>query len=91
MIMKNLKWIIIGVLIAVAIGVGIFFIVKAVNDEPEPTITAVNEKAEQSVYWVPTGKVYHLKRDCSTLSRSTVIRSGTIAESKKSRVCKVCG
>ena len=44
-----------------------------------------------TVYWVPNGKVYHLSRSCSTLSRSKTILSGTIAQSGKPRVCERCG
>ena len=43
------------------------------------------------VYWVPNGYVYHLTRNCPTLSRSRTIYSGTRAQSGKSRCCKVCG
>ncbi len=43
------------------------------------------------VYWTASGSVYHLSKDCPTLKRSKKIQSGSIAESKKSRVCNVCG
>lgn len=43
------------------------------------------------VYWTPSGKVYHVSRSCPTLSRSRVVHSGSIAQSHKSRCCKVCG
>ena len=43
-----------------------------------------------TVYWVPNGKVYHSTPNCSTLSRSKTIYSGTISESGKSRGCKRC-
>jgi len=49
----------------------------------------INE--EQIVYWVDDGEVYHLSKDCRALSRSDDIHSGTIAESGKERVCKICG
>ena len=42
------------------------------------------------VYWVEGGFVYHLRRNCPTLSRSTNILSGTIEQSHKSRACKDC-
>lgn len=44
-----------------------------------------------TVYWTPNGSVYHVSKNCSTLSRSKTIYSGTISESNKPRVCKVCG
>jgi hypothetical protein len=46
------------------------------------------------VYWVPNGTVYHIDKDCSTLSRSRTILSGTPSQAKtkgKSRLCEVCG
>lgn len=42
------------------------------------------------VYWVPNGKVYHCTRNCPTLSRSRVIRSGSLSKCPKPRACKVC-
>ena len=44
-----------------------------------------------TVYWTPSGSVYHYSRYCSTLSRSRIINSGSISDSGKSRACKVCG
>lgn len=44
-----------------------------------------------TVYWVTNGYVWHTTSNCPTLSRSEYIYSGTIAESRKSRECKVCG
>lgn len=44
-----------------------------------------------TVYWVPSGKVFHVNRNCSTLSRSKTIYSGTVSRSGKSNLCKVCG
>lgn len=46
--------------------------------------------AEETVYWVSSGEVYHSTPNCSTLKRSSNIHSGTIAQSGKSRPCKVC-
>lgn len=43
-----------------------------------------------TVYWVASGEVYHSTPNCPSLSRSKKIYSGTIAESGKSRPCKVC-
>ena len=44
-----------------------------------------------TVYWVSSGDVYHVSRNCRTLKRSKTVYSGTIKESGKSRRCKVCG
>lgn len=43
------------------------------------------------VYWVGNGEVYHKSSSCPTLSRSKNIQSGTISQSDKDRLCKVCG
>lgn len=44
-----------------------------------------------TVYWVSSGKVYHSSPDCPSLGRSSNIHSGSIAQSGKSRACKICG
>ena len=49
------------------------------------------KKSGSTVYWTPSGSVYHLSSDCSALSRSKTVYSGSISESGKSRACKVCG
>ena len=59
------------------------------------TNNSVNESQSSSnssatVYWTPNGKSYHTTKDCSTLSRSKTILSGTIAESGKSDPCDRC-
>lgn len=64
--------------------------------EPEETpvqqyIETETDTQTETVYWVPNGKVWHTTQNCSTLSRSHDIRSGTIEESGKSRCCKKCG
>ena len=43
-----------------------------------------------TVYWVPKGTVWHSTPECSTLSRSKTILSGTIAQSGMPRGCRVC-
>ncbi|MCC0782488.1 MBL fold metallo-hydrolase [Clostridioides sp. ES-S-0108-01] len=42
------------------------------------------------VYFTPKGKSYHSTKNCSGLSRSKKILSGTIAESKKNDPCDIC-
>lgn len=44
-----------------------------------------------TVYWTPSGSVYHVSRNCPTLARSKTVYSGSRAASGKSRCCKVCG
>ncbi len=43
-----------------------------------------------TVYWVSGGSVYHLSKDCPSLSRSSNIQSGTVEESGRQRACKNC-
>ncbi|WP_235689907.1 MBL fold metallo-hydrolase [Clostridioides difficile] len=46
--------------------------------------------SEEIVYFTPKGKSYHSTKNCSGLSRSKKILSGTIAESKKNDPCDIC-
>lgn len=46
--------------------------------------------AAGTVYWTPSGSVYHTNSSCSTLSRSRTILNGSISDSGKPRACKVC-
>ncbi|MDO4475286.1 MAG: fibronectin type III domain-containing protein [Lachnospiraceae bacterium] len=43
-----------------------------------------------TVYWTPSGSVYHSTAGCPTLSRSRNVCSGSVAQSGRSRGCKVC-
>lgn len=54
--------------------------------------TAASNTAQSTatVYWTPNGKSYHAAEDCSTLSRSKTILSGTISESGKADPCDKC-
>ena len=60
-----------------------------------PPVTASdNSDAEDSVYWVAGGDVWHLRSDCPSLSRSKNIKSGSVSDAVaagKARVCKRCG
>lgn len=44
--------------------------------------------ASDIVYYVENSEVYHITPDCSSLSRSTNVLSGTIPEGR--RACKIC-
>ena len=47
-----------------------------------------------AVYWVKGGEVWHVKKTCSSLSRSKTILSGSVDDAiaaGKTRVCKRCG
>ena len=59
-------------------------------------IVTISKKKHKSsgggtVYWTPSGTVYHKSSDCPTLARSRTIKCGSIKKSKKKRCCKVCG
>ncbi len=63
---------------------------------PETTAEPPSQTDTQTVtvYWVPNGEVWHTKINCSTLSRSKNILSGTLEaamQAGKERVCKRCG
>ena len=60
----------------------------------EPNVSTEDDTKEETVYWVPNGKVWHTTESCSTLARSSTILSGTIDEAQdagKTRVCEKCG
>lgn len=70
---------------------------KKAEEERLARERAAQQQAQQqasagygTVYWVSGGEVYHSTPNCSTLKRSSNIQSGTIAQSGKSRACKVC-
>lgn len=44
-----------------------------------------------TVYWTPSGSVYHYSRGCRSLARSRTVYSGSIEESGRPRACKNCG
>lgn len=43
-----------------------------------------------TVYWTPSGKVYHSTRNCPTLKRSRIIKSGSLSSCPKKKPCKIC-
>ena len=61
---------------------------------PLVTSSASQEQQAGVVYWTAGGSVYHLRRDCSTLARSTDILSGSVDSAHKAgkaNACKKCG
>ena len=56
-----------------------------VEEEKVPTTQTL------TVYWIKNGKVYHKSPNCPTLDLSTNIRSGSVTQSGKDSLCKVCG
>lgn len=64
----------------------------AVQAAPESVEQNVEPQGD-TVYWTPNGKSYHNNSECSTLSRSKTILSGTIDEAMaagKTDPCNVC-
>ena len=51
------------------------------------------ENTEDTVYWLASGEVWHVKRDCRHIKNKEVA-SGTVEQAKeagKARVCGTCG
>ncbi|MGM9973791.1 MAG: MBL fold metallo-hydrolase [Clostridiaceae bacterium] len=59
------------------------------NNESNNNAVATPE-ASNTVYWTPGGKSYHTTKDCSTLSRSKTIYSGSLSDCPKDDPCDVC-
>ena len=53
-------------------------------------ITETIPDESQIVYWTPGGSVYHSSKSCPSLAKSENVKSGTVKESGKSRLCKKC-
>ena len=53
-------------------------------------ITETIPDESQTVYWTPGGSVYHSSKSCPSLEKSENVKSGTVKESGKSRLCKKC-
>ena len=63
---------------------------------PEVDITVIEDSGseEEIVYWTESGSVWHKKKDCSSLTRSKNIISGSESDAisnGKERACKRCG
>lgn len=67
------------------------------NTETEAEATTKADESDiktETVYWTEGGSVWHLTPQCSRLSKSKEIISGTVSEAKeakKERVCSFCG
>ncbi len=60
---------------------------------PSKVTSPTGDEIGRTVYWVESGKVWHTTKNCSSLSRSKNILSGSISAAKavgKERVCKKC-
>lgn len=58
-------------------------IIFSVQKIPAATIVTPKPPAVKTVYFTPSGKSYHYNKNCSTLSRSKTILSGTIQDAIK--------
>jgi len=59
--------------------------------KPGSGSSSASKPSTSTVYWVSGGSVYHTTKDCVSLKRSKGIKSGTVAQSGKKRVCSNCG
>lgn len=69
---------------------------SAENDFMQSTVlTSENTAGDDGiVYWTDGGSVWHTDKECTSLSHSVDIRSGTVEKAigcGKSRACKRCG
>lgn len=65
---------------------------EAAVTEKYPAVT--DENGDAVVFWTGSGSVWHRSRECSSLKRSTNIKSGNISDAEsagKKRACSVCG
>ncbi|KPI53742.1 metallo-beta-lactamase [Clostridioides difficile] len=60
------------------------------NESSNKEQNTSNSASAEVVYFTPKGKSYHSTKNCSGLSRSKKILSGTITESKKNDPCDIC-
>ena len=63
---------------------------RSIQDNVGEETAESDENNAQTVYWTPNGSVWHVDPNCSSLSKSKDVRSGTIEESGKDRACKKC-
>lgn len=60
------------------------------SDKKADTSTPSSNSSNAIVYWTPNGKSYHKTNQCSGLSKSKTILSGTLTDSGKSDPCDRC-
>ena len=81
-----------AVALAIGIGTGADFNPVSAESLEEMEANAI-ALGDGTVYWTPSGSVYHLDKDCYHILNSTEIISGTAAdamEAGKNRPCKYC-
>ena len=82
-------------LVLATLGVTVSFLTLS-RQPATATPTAITSEVSvlpqgQIVYWTDSGDVYHVDRNCQHIRNRSNVRSGTVAESGKGRVCKTCG
>ncbi|MCL2322293.1 MAG: hypothetical protein FWC47_09340 [Oscillospiraceae bacterium] len=60
------------------------------TDKSPIPVNQISIPETQIVYWTDSGKSYHLRKDCPTLSRSTNIKSGPFSSCLKDDPCDLC-
>ena len=64
--------------------------VITIGSSPQSSPNALTAPRSDTVYWTTNGQVYHSIPTCRSLARSSNIKSGSIAQSGKSRGCNNC-
>ena len=54
------------------------------------TDTEAETIALDTVYWIQNSKVYHIYPDCRYIQGSADVRSGTVEEAGKEKLCSAC-
>lgn len=63
------------------------------NPTSQESLSAAEEAISGTVYWAPSGKVYHTHTDCQSLNQSETLTEGTVAqafEANRNRLCAFC-
>ena len=58
--------------------------------KPKATATPAPKNQTGTVYWVANGERYHKTQNCTSLKRSSDIRSGSIGGAGSRTPCKIC-
>ena len=68
---------------------------SALTTEQKTDMTAESEvytdQTEDRVYWIKSGKVWHIDEHCRHIKHSNEILSGSVDEAKEAGKTKVCG
>ena len=90
--MKTVGGIAAAIALVIAVGTGADFSPVSAEDVEAAQQNAI-ELGDGTVYWTPSGHVYHLNPNCQAIINSTDIYQGTAAEAMaagRDRACKFC-